>query len=385
MRRESLVALAAAAMLAAVGALPAQNRDQTPDPNRPRNATPETIDRNADPTSRPAADAQTTEQNTTERNTTERTVDEGDAGRVAAQPRTEQLPEFLTQLNLTQQQEQEIRNVLREHDQRAESLWNEFQALHWQAVELEAGLSATHKLSGHDHEAHHARSSAVRQDQVVDNRPQADNGTTTGEPTVERNATVAGQESRPQTAADRFEQEKRARDQRPFGTDSNRRSTTAQANPDQPQGELNIVSLRIGVVQPNGSVREFQLRGSNDSSHDEAGACKVCMAHQRELGELWKRIHQVHNELVQVESDRIVAVEGRLTSEQIDRLRASVRSSATGESPAADEGRTDRVPGTDTVTPPETGEREAVPGSEPRRESTENSPADADRTDNPQE
>lgn len=91
---------------------------------------------------------------------------------------------------------------------------------------------------------------------------------------------------------------------------------------------LNIVAIRVAVVQPNGRVREHLLTqlvpqkeaGSNNEAFQKC---------QEQLTQVWKDIHDGHEQLVELEADTIVQIEAELTESQLQKLDATQSQAST--------------------------------------------------------
>lgn len=235
---------------------------------------------------------------------------ERETGREAE--KMEELPEFLTKLDLTDQQEQQLREVMRTHNQKMENVWAEFHRLHWLTVEFEASLAAANALEGHNHADHHPGDSGNQAEKRQPN--QRENEANRNQQDDQRNA-ARSTENRPQSNP----RHGAARDQNP-STQANRPEAKDRetAESDDEESDINILSMRVAVLDPKGVVREIQLPG-NIPRHETK--CEICAAHEKELKTLWGKVHKLHGQLVQIEAERMIAIESKLTEEQLKQLQ----------------------------------------------------------------
>ena len=213
------------------------------------------------------------------------------------------VPEFLTKLNLTAQQEQQIREVMRTHNQKVEEAWAEFNQLHWQIVEFEAGLAAANALAGHDHAAHHEGAA-----QTPAQTPQR-----------ERQPVPPRQTSPQERGATERQAGQPARNFQPERERTENREASDPSAEEQPQ--IHIVGMRISLLEPNGVVRQVELEG-NAPRHE--AECEICAAHAKQLKTLWGKAHKLHRDLVNIESERMIAIESKLTEQQLKQLQSNL-------------------------------------------------------------
>jgi hypothetical protein len=274
-----------------------------------------------------------------------------DAQQRAEQTQPVELPESLTALDLTEQQKQELLTIYRENDQQSQQLWAKVQDLHRQAISMEAAVIAAARLEGHDHSAHGQNDSqAARNAQPAGaNAATRDNQNTTADAKTVNESKLVTEDARPDGDAENRNNRKNRRADGTNATANDRRqkradrqSLRAENNTELElnglDGELDIVAIRVAVAEPNGRVREHLLTQAGDTdvseNSDKNSAFQKC---QRELTQIWKEIHDGHEELVELEASTIVKVEAQLTEAQLEKLDAtSNQASTTPTNPTED-------------------------------------------------
>lgn len=192
------------------------------------------------------------------------------------------LPEFLSRLDLTSQQEQDIEQAMQKHDEKLNEIWSQFHALHWNAVEFEATLAAAQSLAGHDHSAHYDGKSKSKK---------------TSKPT--RRQDRADNQSQPPPVETKGEPQDQAADD---------------------ESNLKIVGLQIAVIEPAGTVRQIRLPGNMHSDD----TCEICQGRVAQLDDVWKKMYQLHGQMVRIEADRMIDIESKLTEDQLKKLNEMV-------------------------------------------------------------
>lgn len=243
--------------------------------------------------------------------------------------RTE-LPESLKQLDLTDQQKQELLTIYRESDLKSQQIWDHVQDLHRQAISMEAAVIAAERLEGHDHSAHadHAGQPANSDPKPTTESPETGNGASAGidaDDKAEKTAAASSpKEKAEQRRAAKSHERDEANDRKASRRDERAEHGSTHAGKDDPNGwqgqdgDLNIVLIRVGVAQPDGRVREYLL--TQPGQHEDSGSNPAFRTHQSQLMQVWKDIHEGHEQLVELEASTIVKVEAQLTEVQLKKL-----------------------------------------------------------------
>ncbi len=205
----------------------------------------------------------------------------------AAPQSTAMLPDFLTKLNLSDQQEQQIKQIIQKHNQKLEKVLGEFQQVHWQIVQFEASLSAANAVMGHEQKG--------KQESQPGN----------GEPASKE----AASDSKQAKKARKADKAKARRSKGKAGID------------------INILGMRIAVLGPDGVVQEIDIEGNMPR---QAAKNELVAAHAKELKMLWAKAHELHAQMVRIEADRMVAVESQLTEKQLAQLQKHAPVHASG-------------------------------------------------------
>jgi len=242
------------------------------------------------------------------------------------------LPECLTQLDLNDQQKQELLTIYRESDLKSQQIWDRVQDLHRQAISMEAAVIAAERLEGHDHSAHDDQA-ALPAGTDTESRT---NPAKTEKKTV---AVIEADELEEKTAASsspkenaekrkaaRIEERADAGERKANRRDDRSGQESAHADSEKDEatgwqaldGDLNIVAIRVGVAQPDGRIREYLLTQPNQN--DDPGSNPSFRTHQSQLTQVWKDIHDGHEQLVELEASTIVKVEAQLTEVQLKKL-----------------------------------------------------------------
>lgn len=234
----------------------------------------------------------------------------------ADQNQREELPESLTQLDLTPQQSTELLAIYRESDRKSQVLWDRVQDLHRQAISMEAAIIAAARLESPDHSDHGKSGQSVNSEQhsgKSGNR--SDNEATNAKP-QKANATEPGTKV---SSEERTENQKRGDDQ--VSSNQARRSNESKNEDNSSDGAVNIIAVRVAVTQPDGRVREHLLMQPGQQADSESDPeFQKC---QKQLTQVWKDIHEGHEQLVELEASTIVRVEAKLTEAQLQKLDES--------------------------------------------------------------
>lgn len=194
-------------------------------------------------------------------------------------------------LNLTSEQQTQIRDIVKQHNEKLMSTWKEFNQVHGEAIQLEATMYAAledqmnssqkQKFREHRHSKHQkdksARSSADA------NRSGTSNKTT---------AQSASYDS------------------------SNKKTQTSDSEKDADQETAEVFVATMVIMPVEDAVRRSGL------DNDQMNKCSAtCRKFHNRLSQAWTKIHKLHNELVRIEADKLDALQDVLTEEQIEKLK----------------------------------------------------------------
>lgn len=241
------------------------------------------------------------------------------------------LPECLTQLDLNDQQKQELLTIYRESDLKSQQIWDRVQDLHRQAISMEAAVIAAERLEGHDHSAHDDQAALPA---GTDTESKADSTETRkgvsavieGDEKAEKAAAATPRQNAEKRKAARIDDREDANERKTNRRDDRSGQESAHADSEKDEatgwktldGDLNIVAIRVGVAQPDGRIREYLLTQPNQN--DDPGSNPSFRTHQSQLTQVWKDIHDGHEQLVELEASTIVKVEAQLTEVQLKKL-----------------------------------------------------------------
>lgn len=246
-------------------------------------------------------------------------------------PRTE-LPDVFKQLDLNEQQKQQLLAIYRDSDQKSQKIWDRIQGLHRQAISMEAAAIAAARLEGHDHDAHgskaadpaKAESDGKANPAAAEKSTGASIDTDADQNSAESSASAENSDNQRtgKDDEDRAGNRRRAnrREKRAAAESKTTETATGSARLSL-DGNLNVVSVRLGIAQPNGQVREYLL--TQPGTHGAADANPTFTTHTTQLTKVWQEIHDGHEELVELEADTIVKVEAQLTEAQLQKLDAT--------------------------------------------------------------
>jgi hypothetical protein len=255
--------------------------------------------------------------------------------------------------------------IYRDSDLKSQQLWDRVQDLHRQAISMEAAVIAAARLEGHDHSAHGkdapeaATTEKATPDKAAgakvtaeadknDNPENKDPNTAAAD---DKESKLVTEDSKSDDQADKRRNRKNRREDGDGATARNRRDRkagqqSADAHDDNAtgwqglEGDLNIVAIRVAVAQPDGRVREHLLtQTGEDNDADDSGKNKAFQTCQRQLTQIWKDIHDGHEQLVELEASTIVKVEAQLTEAQLQKLDATQSQASTNPTSQSDDSR----------------------------------------------
>lgn len=260
-----------------------------------------------------------------------------------------ELPESLTQLELTEQQKKELLVIYRDSDLKSQQVWDRVQDLHRQAISMEAAVIAAARLEGHDHSAHgkqdaqpanadqqpRAKADGAKKEAAAGAIPAEDLKGITPDSSPEDDAqTRKDENTRGENGADVTSDE---RSNEPFALESSHTGSDNAAGWQGLDGDLNIVAIRVAIAQPDGRIREHLL--TQPGQNEDSGSNEAFHTCQGQLTQVWKDIHEGHEQLVEIEASTIVQVEAQLTEAQLQKLDTTQRQASNTKKSQNDEPR----------------------------------------------
>ncbi len=245
----------------------------------------------------------------------------------AEQTQRTELPELFAQLELNDEQKQKLLTIYRDSDQKSQVVWDRVQDLHREAICMEAAAIAAARLEAHDHEGESVqpgKPDAEGKPNPVEPGKRAGDAATTSDLKEKTTPNAGSKEKIEQSKADRNTADKTANTrkadvrQKRAARDADRAEKNSGATGSELDGDLNVVAIRVGIAQPDGRVREYLLTQPGSAGGGDADP--AFSTHTSKLTQVWKEIHDGHEELVELEADTIVKVEAQLTEAQLQKL-----------------------------------------------------------------
>ena len=234
--------------------------------------------------------------------------DKSDTKKSSAKDHTEKkaaLPQYLKQLNLDKDQKQNIKQAIKAHDQELAQTWKKFHKQHARAIELEAVWLAAVRdsLSEEDRQKFDQQRS---RDQHSAHESQAD-----------------ARENQKESAKKRSAQNRQETDRQASGESTQDAQTQrGKSRSDSDDHAANRTDQdRYGIVLIRMVSPERYLRGVSQSSEQKQQCSEACRKYKQKLTSTWKGLHRTHAQLVQIEADRLEAIEGELTDKQLKMLK----------------------------------------------------------------
>lgn len=244
---------------------------------------------------------------------------QGRQGQAQGRQRQAELPQFLQKLDLSSEQETQIKQALQQHNQKLRRTWRQFHTKHAQAIELEAAWAAAVRdsLSSEDQRKFDQQR---MQDRETSNRSRRD--------ATQRRGTAAGRQGEARNRPRRERDGSAERESSERG-DSDRREDQAAANQrrDRDEGRANDQAddaegpEAVGLIVITTASPERFLEGTSQSSEQKQQCAKACREYNQKLTGVWSDLHRLHHDLVKIEADRIQAIEEQLTEDQLDQLK----------------------------------------------------------------
>lgn len=252
--------------------------------------------------------------------------------------RQAEMPTFLQQLDLTSEQEQGIRQALQQHDQKLRQTWQQFHMKHARAIQLESAWAAAVRdtLSEDDQRKFDQQRMQQKEmsrygqsDDARRNGAERDDANRFGQ-NRERNQDRNSDRNRDASQADQNRDDNQDREgnradnpnrgdragrQQESQFDS--RTTRNEGNQNAQDGRQTDAGFVVIAVQSP----EHYAHGSKQNAQQKQQCAEACREYKQELSNIWQELHRLHAELVQIEVDRIQAIEEELTEEQLTQLK----------------------------------------------------------------
>jgi hypothetical protein len=244
--------------------------------------------------------------------------------RQGRQQQQAELPQFLQELDLSDEQETQIRQALQEHNQKLRRTWRQFHTTHAEAVNLEAAWTAAVRDSLSEEDQRRFDQQRMQEQQTSRSSSGRDDAQRRQRGSQRQDEDGNRRSNRRQDDADRRQDERdESSEQRAENRDQNRRSTTQRRGQESDRAADSGRREAVGLIIVTTSSPERFLEGTNQTPQQKQQCDKACREYQQKLSSVWSDLHQLHHELVKIEADRIQAIEEQLTEEQLSKLTES--------------------------------------------------------------
>lgn len=225
-----------------------------------------------------------------------------------------ELPQFLQELDLSSEQETQIRQALQQHNQKLRQTWRQFHTTHAEAVNLEAAWAAAVRDSlSEDDQRRFDQQRMQEQETSQGSRRDA---TQRRDRASQRQDEADNRGNRRQNARDDSSEQRAENREQRQAANQPRGQETDRAD-DSPQREA------VGLIIVTTSSPERFLEGTNQTDQQKQQCDKACRDYKQKLSSVWSDLHQLHHELVKIEADRIEAIEEQLNEDQLAKLKES--------------------------------------------------------------
>lgn len=223
----------------------------------------------------------------------------------SGQQRADKLIKWLDkEVDLSNDQKQQIKEIAEKNEEQMQTKWQSLQQAQAQAIELEAMMLAsmqdqmTESQKEEFREGHQARQNQAKQSK--DNRGDQN-----------RNNTASNDRDRSDRARNRDSQDRGRNDQ----ARTDRSNSNRSQRDSSPEGQY----VWAVIIQP---ARD-QMRSQDLSSSQRQMCEQACTKFHQELTDSWKKINQLHEELVRMEAKKLRQVEKVLNDDQLAKLKNS--------------------------------------------------------------
>lgn len=251
------------------------------------------------------------------------------------------LPKMLQELDLDSEQEQEIRQAIQQHNRKLQQTWRSFHKAHMQAVNLEAAWTAAVRdtLSESDKQKFDQKRQRHHQKMQRETEGQHENrqaGKDRGQQRTNRRGTDAQQVSSSRDADRQSNSEQSDRQQ------ANRQRSSQQKSDQRHSDSGNQSEESEGFYVVTITSPLIYTTGSRQSSQQKQQCSKACQKYTQQVRNSWQKATKLHNRLVQLEADKIEAIEEVLTNDQLASLKDQRREPQTDQERETEESYSNR-------------------------------------------
>ncbi|MEZ6145391.1 MAG: hypothetical protein R3B91_08150 [Planctomycetaceae bacterium] len=205
-----------------------------------------------------------------------------------------ELPQFLKELDLSNEQEQQIRQSLTQHNQKLQETWEQFHNQHARAIEMEAAwASAVRDTLSEDDQRRFDQQQM--QDQEM-NRNSPEQAATSGQARL--------RQQRERQKAESIEDREQQRSDRRQARAAQRQQNESQSNADsedQNSNQSDDGNQQFGFVVITLASPERYTHGTRQSAEQKQQCSQACRQYKEELTNVWQKLHQLHGELVSID------------------------------------------------------------------------------------
>lgn len=233
-----------------------------------------------------------------------------------------ELPEMLRSLDLNDQQNQKIKQIVAQHDQKLSEISKQFDKQHKKAVTLEAVWATALESQMDETQKQKFRQSREKARQEGTRSEVFYRGQPAEQPDTQRQGeqpqgTRPGQQQQNQQQPNQQQQQQKQQVQQ----ESPRPGQSAQQSQQgtQPTAHTAQQGERVVIIAITSPRQYYTAAGLSD---DQQRKCdKMCEAFHQEIGSVWRELRNLHMEMVNIESEKISAIQEVLTEEQLQQLK----------------------------------------------------------------
>lgn len=259
---------------------------------------------------------------------------ENQSDRQGRQQAQSELPKSLQGLDLTDSQKKSIKQAINQHDKKFTKTWRDFNAAHARTIELEAAWLAAVRdtLSTEDQENFDQQRQASR-----DSKSKAADANRSNRDRLEnrrrnRNGDASDRRDRSNDSSGQQDRKNRRSNTEQNGSDRDRSSAGDEGNANSSQDSADNAISQSGDSPGQSADSEGFLivtvsspvvftRGARQSMAQKQQCSEACRQYERALSLAWHEVKQLHEELVQIEADRMSTIEQQLNEDQLKKLR----------------------------------------------------------------
>lgn len=234
------------------------------------------------------------------------------------------IPRMLQNLDLESDQEQEIRQTIQQHNGKLQQTWRNFHRAHMKAVNLEAAWTAAVRdtLSDSDKQKFDQERRRHHQKMQRESEEQTDNRQASGNQDRQRTNQRESRAQQISSSRERDQQSDRQRsDRRQSDQQQADRRQSDQQRSDRGQSDRQQSKDSQGFYVVTITSPLIYTVDSRQSSQQKQQCSEACQKYTQQVRNAWQKATKLHNQLVQIEADKIQAIEEILTEDQLDELR----------------------------------------------------------------